>query len=72
MAHQPKSEAAFQAESDAHTLAEAEAIKKTPGRMTKAKSAAKRLASEQEKRAQGMRKVAGRKASTAKSSKRRR
>lgn len=72
MAHQPKSEAAFRAEMDANTLAEAEAIKKTPGRMTKAKTAAKRLASEKEKQAQGMRKVAGRKASTAKSSRRRR
>ncbi len=61
MAHGMKSDAAFHAEMDANTLAEAEAIKKTPGRMTKAKSAAKRLASEQEKKAQGMRKVAGRK-----------
>lgn len=56
MAH--KTDSQFQAEGDASTLGEAEAIKATPSRLRKAKAAAKQLATEQEKRARGMRKVA--------------
>ena len=68
---QPKSDAQWQAEGDADTLARAEMIKNTPARLGKAKTAAKRMAVEQEKQAKGMRKVAGRK-SAGKPSKRRR
>ncbi len=56
MAH--KTDAQFRAEGDANTLGEAEAIKATPTRLRQAKAAAKQLATEQEKRARGMRKVA--------------
>ena len=54
---QPKSEKQWQAESDARTLAEAEAIKATPSRMRPAKTAAKKLATEAQKQATGMKKI---------------
>lgn len=54
-----KSEKQWQAESDANVLAEAEAVKSTGTRMRAARGAAKKLATEAEKKAKGMRKVAG-------------
>lgn len=47
----------FIAESDARTLAEAEAIKATPSRLRPAKNAAKKLATEAQKQAAGMKKI---------------
>ena len=48
----------FEAEGDAHTLAEADVIKQTPARKKAAARAAKSLATEQSKKAAGMKKVA--------------
>ncbi len=50
----------WQAESDAHTLAEAERIKEDKSRLDAAAEAAKRMAEEETERAKAMRKVAGR------------
>ena len=63
---QSKSEKAMQAEWDAETLAQAEAIKIDNGRMKRAANAAQKLAAEKERQATGMRKVAGKKAATKK------
>ncbi|RLC88890.1 MAG: hypothetical protein DRJ03_01225 [Chloroflexi bacterium] len=49
----------WRAESDAHSLAEAERIKLDPKRLSAAKKAAARLLAEEQKRATAMRKVAG-------------
>jgi hypothetical protein len=49
----------WEAESDAHTLAEAETIKSDKGRTSRAKNAAGRMAKEQQVRANAMTKVAG-------------
>ena len=54
----PKTEKQWEAESDAGTLAQAEVITNTPTRLRAAKTAAKKLAADQEKQARGMRKVA--------------
>lgn len=54
-----KTEKQYMAESDANTLAQAEAIKKDRARMTQAKLAAKKMLKEQEDRAAGLKKVAG-------------
>jgi hypothetical protein len=51
------SEKAWQAESDAQTLAESEVIKSTPSRMKSAKTAAKKMAVEAQKKAVGMKKI---------------
>jgi len=51
-------------EDDARTLAEAERIKNDPGRLSGAKTAAKRMVEEDKERIQAMSKVAG-KGSTA-------
>lgn len=48
----------WQRESDAHTLAEAEVIKKSPGRLKGAKSAATKMADEAQKKATSLRSVA--------------
>lgn len=48
-----------QARWDAETLAQAKEIEMDPGRVEKAKIAAKKLAAQEDKRAQAMRKVAG-------------
>ena len=53
-----KSEEEWQAESDAHTLAEAELIKGDEKRHGKAQEAAKRLADEAQERAFSMKKIA--------------
>lgn len=51
----------WQAEADARTLADADAIKETPTRMSAARGVAKRLADESQKQADGMKKVARKK-----------
>lgn len=51
----------WEAEMDANTLADAEAIHKTPVRLNRAKIAARRLATEQQKKATAMTKIARRK-----------
>ena len=56
-----KTEADWQAEDDAQTLARAEQIKEDKARLTAAQQAAKRLLKEEEERTRGMRKVARRK-----------
>lgn len=48
----------WMAESDARTLAEADAIRQDPGRMEKAKKAAKRMLEEEQDRVNGLAKVA--------------
>lgn len=48
----------WQAESDAHILAEANVIKTTPARVNAAKKAAKQMAAEEMKKAAAMKKVA--------------
>lgn len=48
----------WEQESDAHTLAEAEKIKGDKSRLSGAKTAAKRMANEQQKHADAMAKVA--------------
>ncbi len=48
----------WQAESDAHTLAEAETIKADKPRTNRAKTAARKMATEQQKRANAMNKIA--------------
>jgi membrane protein involved in colicin uptake len=58
-----KTEAEWQAEDDARSLAQAEEIKADKARLDKAQSAAKRMADEEAERAKAMRKVAGRKKS---------
>jgi len=61
MSKQPRMTAqdkAWQAKSDATTLAEAETIKGTPSRLRPARRAAREMAAEAEKRARGMKKVA--------------
>ena len=52
----------WRAEADAHTLAEAEAIKRDPARLKAAQKAAKTMAKEAEDKALGMRTVASSKA----------
>jgi len=47
----------WMAESDAHTLAEAESIKMDKGRLGRAKKAAGKLAKEAEKRTKAMKKI---------------
>ncbi len=47
----------FRAESDAHTLTEAELINGDKTRLSAAQTAAKRLAEEAEKRAQSLKKI---------------
>ena len=59
MAH--KSDVQVQGEFDANTLAEADVIRQTPGRMKAAKSAAKTMADESAKRTKGLKKVARKK-----------
>ena len=54
----PKSDAAWEAESDANTLADATAIRADKPRMKKAATAAKRLAKEKQDQATGMKRVA--------------
>jgi hypothetical protein len=58
-----KTEAEWQAEDDARSLAQAEEIKADKPRLDKAQDAAKRMADEEAERAKAMRKVAGRKKS---------
>jgi hypothetical protein len=55
----------WQKESDARTLAEAEAIRAKPSRLKGAQSAAKKMAKEAEIQAQSMKKVAATKSKTA-------
>lgn len=55
----------WRAESDARTLAEAETIKQDEKRLSDAQVAAKRMAEEEAERLKAMRKVAGRKGTTA-------
>lgn len=57
----PKSEAQWQAETDARTLTEADIISKDASRLAAAKTAAKRLLEEKEKEAAGLRKIADKK-----------
>lgn len=52
-----KTEADFQAESDAHTIGEAEAIKSDASRLKNAQRVTSKLASEAEAKARGMRKA---------------
>jgi hypothetical protein len=47
-------EAKWRAEEDARTLAEANVIRKDPGRLDKAKEAARKIADEERKRANAM------------------
>ncbi len=54
-----KTEAEYQAEWDARTLADAERIKADKARLKKAEDAATKIVNEQNKEAQAMRKVAG-------------
>jgi len=58
---QPQSEAEWQAEYDARSLAEAEKIKNDPRRLQRAQTAAGRLAEKEKEEAKAMSKVAGRK-----------
>lgn len=51
----------WEAESDARTLAEAEVIKQAPGRVRAASTAAKRMADDNQKQADALTKIAGRK-----------
>ena len=53
-----KEEKRWQAESDAHSLADAIVIKKTPSRLKAAKKAAKEMAAEKRKEAEAMTKIA--------------
>ena len=53
-----KSDKQWQQEGDAHTLAEAEAIKKDPNRLKGAAVAASKMSTEMMNKAQGMKKVA--------------
>jgi len=55
-------EAMWQAENDARTLANAEAIKADKGRLERARAAAKRMAQQEREQANAMNKVAGGKA----------
>lgn len=52
-----REELKFQAEQDAHTLGEAEAIKSDRARMSRARPVASKLAAEAEQKAKGLRKV---------------
>ncbi len=54
----PKTEAQFQAEMDAHTLIGAEQVKSTPGRLKRAKVAARKIATEATKAATSAKRVA--------------
>ena len=54
-----KMEKQWQRESDAHTLAEAETIKKTPSRLKGAKTEAKKMAKVAETKAKSLNRVAG-------------
>ena len=58
MVDQPVTEAEWQAQADANTLAEAEVIKGDEARLKKAQEAAKKIADEQRERAAAMSKVA--------------
>lgn len=62
-----KQEREWQQESDAHTLAEAEVVKKDPARLKGAKTAAVKMAKEQQARADALSKVSGIKKDTPKS-----
>lgn len=62
VAYKDKTEAQWQAETDAETLAKAEVIKGDPGRLGKAQTAAAEIAENERKEAAAMSKVAGRKA----------
>jgi ribosomal protein L17 len=53
-----KEDREWQAKADARTLAEAEVIKTTPGRAKMAKKAAQQMATEADKEARAMKKVA--------------
>ena len=53
-----KTEAQYQAESDAQTLASAEEIKGSGVRLRRAKTAARALATEQERKAKAIRRIA--------------
>lgn len=64
-----KSEKQMQGEMDASTLAEADVISGTPGRLAGAKRAAVVLAVEQQKRADGLKRVATRQKKTGTSAK---
>jgi hypothetical protein len=61
MLDQPVTEADWQAEDDARTLARAEVIKNDQSRLTKAQQAANKIAEREMKEASAMKKVAGRK-----------
>lgn len=63
ISEQPKTEAEWQAEDDARTLAQAEVIKQDKARLEKAQSAAEKIAAEERERAKAMAKVAGKKSS---------
>jgi len=56
---QPQTEAQWQAEYDARSLAEAEKIKNDPRRLERAQTAAGRLAEKEKEEAKAMSKVAG-------------
>jgi hypothetical protein len=58
MGNKIKTNADWQKESDARTLAEAERIKSEPSRLKGAQAAAKRMLSEQQKEAQALSKIA--------------
>jgi len=58
---QPQTEAQWQAEYDARSLAESEKIKNDPRRLERAQAAAGRLAEKEIEEAKAMSKVAGRK-----------
>lgn len=55
----PKTEADYEAESDARTLAKAESIRGNPKRLDRAILAARRLAEEQEQEYRALQSVAG-------------
>jgi hypothetical protein len=55
----PLSDMDYEAKWDAQTLAQAETIRADPNRLNNAKTAAQRMASEQEENAKAMKKVAG-------------
>ena len=54
-----KTDAQWQAEEDARTLARAEEIKSNTGRMDRARAAAKEMLYEEEKRLIGLKKISG-------------
>ncbi len=64
-----KSEEDWQAENDANTLANAEAIRANPEKFERAQKAAKRMLAEEEARAKAMKTIAGAKMNYEKSPK---